>query len=486
VIVAPDFSEEQMALVAVQSHGADWRFVSDTNEWHQFRDGIWRLDKKRGIFTLGREICRAGAARAVAAEELSLARGLASARTRAAVVSLMANDPRIVVAHDELDANPMLLGTPAGYVDLETGRLFEADRKCLITQSTAVAPAPTGTPCPAWQNFLRTTFPLVPGKPEPDEEVIDHIQRFMGYTLTGRTDAERFTFLQGIGRNGKNVLLDTFYDIMGDYSVVMPSEALMERPVEPHRAELAALRGRRLVVANEISQNKHWNQARLMDLSGGGTISANRMRQDPIDFKFVGKLWIAGNHKPAFRSVIPAVVERLILIRFLMTFVYEHEHTEDEFRNDLTLAVRDDGLKFALKAEWPAILAWTIEGTQRWLREGFKIPQRVRDDSTQYMAEQDEPGEWITECCQRGIGEELTRVLRESWNLWRRDRGESESSEPEFRQILSDRGFTRDHKRRGSIVEGLTLNDFARTRVERARQEKRAQDQTDGASDRRW
>jgi putative DNA primase/helicase len=127
--------------------------------------------------------------------------------------------------------------------------------------STAVTPAPSGTDCPKWKTFLATTFPLEPGKPEPDQEFIDYIQRWSGYTLTGLTSEERMAFLVGEGRNGKNVLIDTLHGVMGDYAVTLPAEALMERANEPHRTELAGLCGKRAVFSSEIPKGKRWNQS---------------------------------------------------------------------------------------------------------------------------------------------------------------------------------------------------------------------------------
>jgi putative DNA primase/helicase len=363
-IDVPAFSEEALAIDAVNRYGADWKYVGDTNEWLQFQDGIWRLDARRGVFTLAREICRAHTARLTDEQDQGLARSIASAHTRASVVSLMANDPRIVLTHAELDNEPLLLGIPGGFVDLQTGRSHAPDRSHLITHSTNVAP--TTMPCPIWENYLHTTLPICPGNSRPDEEVIEFLQRFMGYSLSGLTNEERFVFLQGTGRNGKDVWLETFLGILGNYGTILPNEALMERPNEPHRTELAELRGKRLVISSEVQKGKHWNQGRLKDLSAGGNITANRMRQDPITFKFEGKLWITGNNKPIFNPVLQAIVERLVLIKLPMTFVRQNEHTDAEFKQDPTLAIRNDGLKAALKQEWPGILAWTIEGTQKW------------------------------------------------------------------------------------------------------------------------
>jgi hypothetical protein len=81
--------------------------------------------------------------------------------------------------------------------------------------------------------------------------------------------------------------------------------------------------------------------------------------------------------------------------------------------------------------------------------------------------------DWLRTSTVRNDRSELTRVLRESWNLFRQENELEgpETSEAEFRQLLSDHGFMRDHTRKGSITKGLILTDLAWQKVLRARQE---------------
>lgn len=479
----PALSEEAIALSAVHKFGADWLYAPDLDRWHAWDGNLWRSDEKKAIFTLAREQCRefsALAAKDKATE--SIARALASAHTRAAVVSLMANDPRLVVLAAELDANPWLLGTPGGVVDLRTGELLSANRQHRITLSTAVSPAPAGTSCPLWRGFLETTFPLVPGKPEPDEEVIGYVQRLSGYSLTGLTREEKFAYLYGSGRNGKGTVVETFANIMGDYATMLPSEALMERPVEPHRAELAMLRGKRLVVSNEIPSGKRWNQARLMELTGGGELTANEMRRNPTKFRFQGKLWIAGNEKPKFPSVNIAVRARLMLLAFHMHFLNSDQNPE--LRNDPRVAVCKEGLKAELQAEGPAILRWMIDGCLAWQEKGLQIPKTVIRDGGDYLGEQDEFGQWLLDACMVDLASSAGGAMRElffSWNLWRLERNEKPTTYPEFRERVKER-FNVTHANFGAKAIGLFLTDIERARVLRAKEERRYNTDSEGRS----
>jgi putative DNA primase/helicase len=487
VLSIPAFSEEAIALDTVRRCGPDWLYVPDVRQWLHWTGPLWSLDEKQEISSLARESCREFAARAAKDKKTEdLARSLASARTRTAIVSLMSNDPRIVVTSKELDADSLLLGTPAGYVNLETGDLLPADRKHRITMSTAVAPAPRGTPCPLWQGFLESTFPLVPGEPEPDFELIAFKQRLGGYSLTAETKEERFAFLHGAGRNGKGVFTETLLGIMGDYGTVLPAEALMERAVEPHRAELAVLRGKRLVLANEIPSGRRWNQSRLMELTGGGEITANLMRGNPFKFRFAGKLWIVGNNKPIFPAVNVAVADRLMLIRYRMRFLCSDEHSE--FREDPAVGRRNNDLKTQLRAEWPAILRWFVDGCLQWQQVGLRIPRQVLEDGDDYLTDQDDLAEWIGNCCLTDLttlGGAPMMELFASWNLWRAERHQAPTTYPQFRERLKER-FLVSRANFGMKATGLFLTDIERARVLRTKEEQRARSNSDGHAGQTW
>ncbi len=124
----PAFSEEAIALSLVREDGANWLYATDLGAWFRWTDSLWKIDDTNLIFNRAREACRKAAALAAKEDSASVARGLASAHTRAAVVSLLSSDRALVVTNRNLDTDPMMLGTPGGCVDLRTGELLPADR----------------------------------------------------------------------------------------------------------------------------------------------------------------------------------------------------------------------------------------------------------------------------------------------------------------------------------------------------------------------
>jgi hypothetical protein len=129
------------------------------------------------------------------------------------------------------------------------------------------------------------------------------------------------------------------------------------------------------------------------------------------------KLMIAGNHKPGLRTVDEAIRRRFNLIPFTVTIPPEE---------------RDPDLGEKLKAEWPAILQWMIDGCLEWQKRGLAPPEAVTTATDAYLEAQDAFSAWLDECCERDP------------NAWERSmtlfpEGEMVHTQPKrTRRILSD------------------------------------------------
>ena len=175
-----------------------------------------------------------------------------------------------------------------------------------------------------------------------DRDLVAYQRRALGYALTGSTNEHTLFFLHGLGANGKSVLLTTVSGVMGSYHRSAPIESFIATGTDRHPTDIAGLRGARFVTAVETEEGRHWAEARIKQLTGGDTVSARFIRGDFFDFRPAFKLFIAGNHKPSFRSVDEAIRRRFHLIPFVVT-IPERE--------------RDPELSEKLKDEWPGILA---------------------------------------------------------------------------------------------------------------------------------
>jgi putative DNA primase/helicase len=104
------------------------------------------------------------------------------------------------------------------------------------------------------------------------------------------------------GNNGKTTLLNLFRDLLGkDYSGQISIETVMTMKTQDAtaRADLADLRGARLVVTSEVEEGHKLNERLIKYLTGGGgAIKSCRKYENPIEFEGTHKLWMDCNHRP--------------------------------------------------------------------------------------------------------------------------------------------------------------------------------------------
>jgi putative DNA primase/helicase len=426
----PAFSDDALALRFADRHSADLRFVAGWGKWLRWDAARWRFDDTLHTYDLARRVCREAAAEC---NKPKIAVAIASAKTVAAVERLARADRRIAATIDQWDSDPWLLNTPAGVVDLHTGNLRPHRTEDYMTKIAAVGPRGD---CARWLRFLAR----ITGD---DASLIAYVRRMLGYALTGLTSEHALFFCYGKGANGKSVLLSTVSGLLSDYHKTAPIETFTASNADRHPTDLAGLRGARLVTATETEEGRRWAESRIKQLTGGDTVSARFMRQDFFEYRPAFKLIIAGNHKPSLRSVDEAIRRRFHLIPFAVTI------PPDE---------RDGELTEKLKAEWPGILQWIIDGCLDWQAEGLRQPQAVADATAAYMEAEDSIAAWIDDRCECDPAAwESSTVLFASWSAWAERAGENTGTMRRFAQTLESRGFQLQRMRHGRGCQGIRV-----------------------------
>jgi P4 family phage/plasmid primase-like protien len=409
------FSEHALAAKFSEQYGNDLRYVAEWGQWLRWDGQRWEKDKARRAFDKARKVCCAATEYC---SKKQIVQRVRSAQTRAAVVSMASQDERHIATVDQWDADPWLLNTPGGVVDLQTGKMRPADRGDYMTKITTTSPSGD---CPLWRRFLSEIT-------DNDKALQSYLQRMMGYALTGSTEEHALFFLYGTGANGKSVFLETLFGIMGDYARVVPMEALIVLRNEQHSTDVAGLVGARLAAANEVEEGTRWNESKIKALTGGDMVTARFMRQDFFDFKPRFKLIVRGNYKPSVRSVDEGMKRRMNLVPFDVTIPKEK---------------RDHKLPEKLRAEWSGILQWMIEGCLEWQRIGLRPPKIVTAATEDYLSAEDTLGRWLDERCVLGKNKQQgSTELFVDWKRWADTRGEFTGRQQRFSQNLEARGFT--------------------------------------------
>lgn len=423
-------TEDGLSTTFTRHYGENWRYCALWGKWLVWTGVRWNADQVLFVAHLARGICRTAS---IKADSPRLTAKLASSATISAVERIARSDPKHASTAEEWDADIWALNTPGGVVDLRSGRMREHRRDDRMTKVTTATPQGGS---PTWRAFLTD----VTGG---DAELIAYLQLMVGYCLTGSTCEHALFFLYGTGANGKSVFVNVITTILGDYAANAPMDTFMEARTDRHPTDLAGLRGARFVSSIETEQGRRWNESKVKAITGGDKVSARFMRQDFFEYVPQFKLVIAGNHKPSIRNVDEAMKRRLHLIPFTVTIPPEK---------------RDGKLTEKLLKERNGILAWAVEGCNRWQQQGLKPPASVVSATEEYFEAEDALGQWIEERCEQYPEAKVaTSDLYTDWREWAERAGEYVGSIKRFVEIMQSRGFERTRLHGGvRAIKGLT------------------------------
>ena len=256
--------------------------------------------------------------------------------------------------------------------------------------------------CPLWLETLDAIF-------QGDAELIDFVQRAVGYTLCGDVSEEVCFFLYGSGANGKTTFMLVLHGVFGDYVGTLSSRVITRghgNDTEVRLAKAGAV-GKRLIWANETKEGDVFDDDVLKVFSSRDPIPDARWHhQRPFTFTPTHTLWMRSNHKPGVRDASNAFWRRMIPIPFKAKFEgsavkhnLEEVHSGD--RGARRVALDGRGL-LEVAARWPPILPASI------------VAERAR-----YREETDVIGRWLDECCECDVSAAiLQNILFENYRLW--------------------------------------------------------------------
>ena len=420
----PDFADpawlataENCATVVLSKAGR-YRYARIWSRWFRYEKGRWAWDETA---TLERLIGDTLVEIAVGKKSKLRAR-----LESLSMISLIERRLRSLLpaTSEQWDRGLFLFNTPAGSIELQYDTsLREHRREDYCTRMAAVGPKGD---CPLWREHLEF---ITCG----DADLISYLQRAVGYTLTGSVEEQCLFFLFGTGDNGKGVFINTLTGILGDYAQTAAMETFTKTRNERHPEELAVLKGVRMVTASETESGKAWTEARVKLLTGGDKIRAHLMRQDSFEYLPQFKIWISGNHRPTLSSTDPAIKRRLQVIPF-------NNHVDEEHKD------RQRGER--LKAEWPGIMAWAVEGCRLWREGGLRPPSAVVSATDEYIDAEDLIAAWLEQET-APTGWTKSNELYVSWKKFAEAAGEWPGSAKRLSEELKSRRYLA-HKYNGA------------------------------------
>lgn len=362
------------------------RFWSERKKWLVYDQKCWNPEAPGGAFPLFKEILKLLYTNISEIEvddkRIELLKQLLhfeGHKRQEVLLSAAAVIPEINIASSQLDQNSMLLNCLNGTLNLKTGKLQQQKPEDLITKLVSINYS-ADAECP---DFLRFLDRIMDSKPE----LINYIQRYVGYCLTGNISEQILTFFYGTGANGKTTLANVIAMLLGDFASTAGSTLLMRRDKNSSTNDLAALRGARVVIVSEFDDGEILAEATVKSLTGGDRIACRYLYGEFFEYTPQYKILLLGNYKPTIRGRDHGIWRRIHLIPFKITIPANE---------------RDPKLMEKFTAELPGILAWAVKGCLEWQKIGLCPPHEVKEEVKAYRQSEDIFKQWIDDCCIKG------------------------------------------------------------------------------------
>lgn len=337
-------------------------------------------------------------------------------RINALIAGAQAMHP-ITQSGDGWDSAHLLLGCANGVVELESGSLRPGKPADMLTLSTGTEYQPDAQ-APRFKRFLSEVF-------NGDDELIEFIQRAVGYSLTGDIREHKLFLCWGKGANGKGTLFNAIRAALGEYAANTTFSTFeMNQASSNQTNDIAALYGMRFVTASETSESRRMNEARVKAITGGDPVTCRFLFGEYFTYSPTFKVWLAMNHKPTITGTDDGIWRRIRLIPFTVSF---------KGREDMTLA-QD------LEAEREGILAWAVQGAVKWLAGGLTEPAAVLAATETYRQESDMLAQFLADCTIMQAGARVkSSTLYQVYLEWCKDNGEKFLTGTTFGRRMKER-----------------------------------------------
>lgn len=254
---------------------------------------------------------------------------------------------------------------------------------------------------PKWLAFLDTVF-------VGNTELIRFVQQWVGLALTGFTDFQGLFFAYGGGKNGKSVFFNALRILLGGYCKSIKVETIRNNNgtrSAGEEAQIANMKGARMVITSEVSQNMSLDEAAVKDMTGGEPITAKRMHKNPVTFSPTHKLAMFGNHKPKIKGNDNGFWRRMYLVPFLATI-------PEEQRRDMREILAE------FQVEIAGMLNWAIAGYRDFAKNGLIVPKIVNEAVEEYRKNSDPLGDFLEEVYE--LNPTGSAVAKDVWEAYRK------------------------------------------------------------------
>lgn len=321
--------------------------------------GIWERASESAGLTRIAAVVRGWYRGAMLTGNEGLIKSVSKLRTARSLRAILTHIEAFVsVPASGFDADPTLVCTPTGVVDLRTGELRPHAASYRMMQCTA-APYVPGATHEAWTRALQAL----------DAPERAWLQRWIGCGLTGYQPDDNGAatpILTGGGSNGKSVIMTGVARAFGGYAHMGAHALLTPDGGKDLLRAAASLRGVRLCYVEELPDGV-LNGNAVKQLSSTPTVKGEFKFRDEFEFTATHSLMVSANVMPRLDEGTDAVVRRLAVLPFRYRYVPNPTRRGDK--------LADTGLLRALETReaQAAILAWAVDGARAYFAAGQHV-----------------------------------------------------------------------------------------------------------------
>jgi P4 family phage/plasmid primase-like protien len=266
-----------------------------------------------------------------------------------------------------------ILSVKNGVIDLRTGKLRKREFDDYLTEFINLEYSENDIN-EEWEHFINDVFD---NKNIKDQKaVVDFLQVFLGYSITGNTNQQLFMINYGAGSNGKTVLTNIINAIFSN-NVANVSSEILDKNVGGNNAnsaspEIAKLFLKRLGIINESEDNMTLgaNFKKLIDKNN--EYPARPLYGDPFTFILMASFILNTNNLPGFPVIDDSFIRRLLTVPFLNKYKIKSEMRGDDKEIDR-------GLEDKILKNKNGVLCWFVKGSVKYYENNEKLPA-IPDD----------------------------------------------------------------------------------------------------------
>lgn len=366
------------AAFFAEHYGEDVLYCEKLGGWFYWDGARWHADDRRNVYRLAKKATSLMMKLSKGDKDLYKHAIKSSSEGKLKAMVSLSRDNDLMINAEKFDADNFLFNCLNGSIDLMSGELKPHDRMMRVTKLAPVNYNPEAK-CPRWLQFLDEIF-------IGDVDLIDYIQRAIGYSLSGSMVEQCFFILWGTGNNGKSTLLKHIFKILGDYSMGTAASTLMEKNNDSQTNDIAVLKGARFITAAESGQHRALSEALIKQLTGDDPITARLLYHENFTFFATFKIFLATNHMPKIKGTDDGIKRRMVLVPF------NYKVPPEKLKENLDAKLED---------EKEGILAWAVEGFRKWTERKLSVdvPQKIVDTRSSYFRNQDTIGQFLEENC---------------------------------------------------------------------------------------